>query len=190
MIAGAVLTGGRSRRFGRDKCLEKFQGKRLVEIAFQKLVQVVNDVFVIGKDYGLGEFIPDVYPLKGPLNAIYSFFAFKPTADGVIILPCDTPLVPVDLLEFIKNMSHKADIVIPRHDRFFEPLIGYYNRKTFNIAAKLLSSDKLSMMDLINFEGLKVYVIEEEVLKNFGDPKNYFTNINYPEDLTRALELS
>ncbi len=189
MIAGAVLTGGRSRRFGRDKCQEVFHGKRLVEIAFEKLKQVVDDVYVIGKDYGLGKFIPDVYPFKGPLNAIYSFFAFNPSADGVIVLPCDTPLVPIELLKFIKEKSNQADIVIPRYENFYEPLIGYYSRRTFKIAAKLIGNDKLSMMNLINDQNLKVFPVGEDILRTFGDPEIYFTNINYPEDLTRALEI-
>lgn len=189
MIAGAVLTGGRSRRFGKDKCQETFHGRRLVEIAYHKLEQVVDEVFVIGKDYGLGKFIPDVYPLKGPLNAIYSFFAFNPSADGVIILPCDTPLIPIDLLAFIKKTSDKADLVIPKHNKFFEPLIGYYSRRTFKIAAELLSRDKLSMMNLINNQNMTVFFIGEDILRTFGDPEIYFTNINYPEDLAKALEI-
>ncbi len=189
MIAGAVLTGGRSRRFGKDKCQEIFHGKRLVEIAFEKLKHVVGEVYVIGKDYGLGKFTPDVYPFKGPLNAIYSFFAFNPSAEGVLVLPCDTPLVPVELLKFIVEKSNHADIVVPKHENFYEPLIGYYSRRTFEIAARLISDNNLSMMNLINNQNLKVLPICGDILRTFGDPDVYFTNINYPEDLTRVLEI-
>ena len=185
MICGAVLTGGRSSRFGRDKCRETFRGKRLVEIAFEKLASVVDEVYVVGKDYGIGKHVEDVFEYLGPLNALYSFFTKVSEAGGVMVLPCDMPLVPVELLEFVRDVSGDYDIVVPQYKGFFEPLVGYYRRTTLPMIKSLIDHQNLAMKNLILSPDFRVRIINESELKKFGNPSRFFLNINYPEDMER-----
>jgi len=184
MIAGAVFTGGRSSRYGRDKCLEVFNGQRLVQIAYLKLKEVVSDVFIVGKDYGIGKFLPDLKPHMGPLYALLGLLKNLDEHNGVIVLPCDMPLVPVDLLKNIAMFSKEYDIVVPKHGNYYEPLVAYYSREICSEVEKLVASGVLSMKRLLSLD-VRIKFITEVELRKYGDPEEIFINVNYPEDFQK-----
>ncbi len=185
MIAGAVFTGGRSRRFGRDKCIETLNGRSLVEIAYLKLTEVVSEIYLVGKNYGLGKFIPDQEPYRGPLFALYGLLKNLKGHEGTIILPCDMPLVPVELLKYITGLSHNYDIVVPEYQGIWQPLVAYYSVRITPTVEELINDGHLSIKRLLQ-KDLKIRILNEE-LREFGDPSEYFININRPEDLKRLL---
>ena len=75
-FSGAVLCGGRSRRFGRDKATYVFNGTPLAKISLLALREAgASEVFSIGGDAdALGDMgfsaVPDDYPGEGPLGGI------------------------------------------------------------------------------------------------------------------------
>ena len=75
-FAGAVLCGGQSRRFGRDKATYAFNGTPLAKISLLALREAgASEVFSIGGDAdALGDMgfraVPDDHPGKGPLGGI------------------------------------------------------------------------------------------------------------------------
>ena len=75
-FAGAVLCGGRSRRFGRDKATYEHNGTPLAKISLLALREAgASVVFSIGGDVdALGDMgfkaVPDDYPGEGPLGGI------------------------------------------------------------------------------------------------------------------------
>ena len=75
-FAGAVLCGGRSRRFGRDKATYAFNGTPLAKISLLALREAgASAVFSIGGDVdALADMgfmaVPDDYPGEGPLGGI------------------------------------------------------------------------------------------------------------------------
>ncbi len=93
-FSGAVLTGGASRRMGRDKALVEVDGVPLVEIAAGALRSGgAAEVFAVGGDLAaLSELglvaVPDQFPGGGPLGGIVTALDAA-SEDVVVVLACD-----------------------------------------------------------------------------------------------------
>lgn len=102
-LLGAVLAGGRSRRFGSDKALAELDGRPLIEHAATALRDHVDHVVICGRDSpvaGLASVAdwpaPDLGPLGGLCGALR--YAAAHGYDAVLSIGCDTPIVPWALL--------------------------------------------------------------------------------------------
>lgn len=121
LILGAVLAGGRSRRFGTDKSEAMLGGQRLIEHAINSLKPHVAAVVVCGKT--MPGFVkiadrprPDLGPLGG-LNGALHHAAAK-GYDGVLTLGCDMPILPDEVAGEL--VGAEAAIVHGQH------LVGYW----------------------------------------------------------------
>jgi molybdenum cofactor guanylyltransferase len=108
MIAGAVLTGGASRRMGRTKALIEFDGTPMAAHVAAALDDVgCSPVVLMGGDADelavLGRVVvADPHPGEGPLGAIVAMlerFADDPDIERVLIVACDLPMLTVDDLD-------------------------------------------------------------------------------------------
>ncbi|MBN8842609.1 MAG: molybdenum cofactor guanylyltransferase [Sphingomonadales bacterium] len=100
-IAGVVLAGGRSERFGSDKAVALYRGRKLIDWSIAALEPHCEALLVAGHDHadhprtsdrptaGLG-------PLGGLAGAMQTARAAGFT--HILSLPCDTPEVPGALL--------------------------------------------------------------------------------------------
>jgi len=96
-ILGAVLAGGRSRRFGSDKAIAEIDGKTLIDRAIGDLSACVDTVAVCGREIEGLLSLPDrpqadMGPLGG-LNAALHHAASHGFA-GVLSTGCDMPVFP------------------------------------------------------------------------------------------------
>ncbi len=95
-VVGAVLCGGRSRRFGSDKALARFGSSTVGERVVAALRQSgVDPVVAIGGDIGdrLGlPTVPDLRPGDGPLGGLATALLWARTG-SVLLVPCDVPLL-------------------------------------------------------------------------------------------------
>ena len=95
-ILGAVLAGGRSRRFGSDKAMALLNGRTLLDHAMAALAPHVATVVICGRDGGLADRPrADLGPLGG-LNAALHHAAAQGFA-GVLTTGCDMPVYPAEL---------------------------------------------------------------------------------------------
>lgn len=95
-ILGAVLAGGRSRRFGSDKAMALLNGRTLLDHAMAALAPHVATVVICGRDGGLADRPQaDLGPLGG-LNAALHHAAAQGFA-GVLTTGCDMPVYPAEL---------------------------------------------------------------------------------------------
>lgn len=101
-LLGAILAGGRSRRFGSDKALALLDGRALLDHAAAALGALVEGTVVCGRAQA-GDLpaipdrpAPDLGPLGGLCAALHH--AAANGFDAVLTLPCDTPLLPPGLL--------------------------------------------------------------------------------------------
>lgn len=100
MILGAILAGGRSRRFGSDKAAAMLNGVALLDHVIARLRPQVDALVICGRDVAGMTCIADrpssdLGPLGG-LNAALRHGAIHGFAT-VISVPCDTPILPADL---------------------------------------------------------------------------------------------
>ena len=99
-VLGAVLAGGRSRRFGSDKANALLDGRSLIDRAIAGLAPQVDAVIVCGRE--MPGFVSmadrpaaDLGPLGG-LNAALHHASEHGYA-AVVSVPCDVPHLPTDL---------------------------------------------------------------------------------------------
>ena len=103
MLLGAVLAGGRSRRFGSDKALADLDGRPLIEHAVLALRNIVDSVVICGRESPIAGVpsiadwpAPDLGPLGGLCGALRHAAGSGHAA--VISIGCDTPILPTGLL--------------------------------------------------------------------------------------------
>src|SRR5580765_7164741 len=97
IFTGAVLTGGRSRRMGRDKAFVGVDGEPMVRRIVRALraAGAIEVVAVGGDEVGLlaedlDRFLPDLHPGEGPLGGVLVALDAAPAA-LVVVVACDMP---------------------------------------------------------------------------------------------------
>ncbi len=121
-ITAVILAGGEGRRMGGiDKGLVLFQGKPLVEHVIARIAPQTEKLLISAnrsehhyEKYGY-PVIADTLPgYPGPLAGILAALEVS-DAELLLAVPCDTPLLPHDLVERLKKVlvEHHAEIAIP-----------------------------------------------------------------------------
>jgi molybdopterin-guanine dinucleotide biosynthesis protein A len=127
-VAGVVLTGGASRRMGRDKALMLVDGVPMaVRVATAMIAAGAHPVVALGGDAGALaecglEVVADRWPGEGPLGAIVTAFGWVPH-DIAVIAACDLPWLDANVLQTLVDAleAGEADVAAARTDRR-EPL--------------------------------------------------------------------
>ncbi|WRH76498.1 MAG: molybdenum cofactor guanylyltransferase [Sphingobium sp.] len=99
-ILGAILAGGQSRRFGSDKALAEYEGRRLIDHVASALLPQVDGLVVAGRDWPDMETVADLpRPGMGPLAGLAGAldYARRYGYDAVLSSGCDILGLPVDL---------------------------------------------------------------------------------------------
>lgn len=133
-FSGAVLTGGRSARFGTDKAFVEVDGQAMVLAAHRALADAgAREVAAVGGDatrlgaLGLTT-IPDSAPHEGPLGAIIDALVWASTPI-VVVLACDQPDVTASLVRrVVDGIGGGVDAALPVVDGVPQPLGGAYAR--------------------------------------------------------------
>ncbi len=104
-IAGLLLAGGRSSRFGSEKAVAPLAGRPLLAWSAGALAEVCKTVAVsavadseaalLAKSMGLPVVVDDPRHARGPLAGLAAGLAWAHATgfDHLVTLPCDTPLV-------------------------------------------------------------------------------------------------
>ncbi len=124
---GAVLVGGRSSRFGRDKATSE-AGDRLLG---QRVVDALRDadldpVVAVGGTAGgvLGiPTIADRYPGAGPLAALATVLAWAKTG-LVVVVPCDLPLLRAAHIDALVAAASPERAAIASVEGRAQPSVG------------------------------------------------------------------
>jgi molybdopterin-guanine dinucleotide biosynthesis protein A len=184
MVTGAVLAGGKSRRFGRNKAVEIFRGKRLIDHCLEIIHTFCDPVFVVANDLDPyldveATLIRDVIPHQGPIGGIYTALVFSPR-EWVFIKAADMPFLIPELLQIILDSREDADLVVLIRGQVYEPLLALYNRRCISAIAGILEDSERSVTAI--FEKLRVKAVGEEQWRPFDPEGRSFLNVNTPED--------
>lgn len=95
-ILGAILAGGQARRFGADKALAALQGMTLIDRIAATIGPQVDAVVIVGRGPGIADRPAGIGPLGGIAAALHD--ARSRGFGSVVTVPCDTPMLPADLV--------------------------------------------------------------------------------------------
>lgn len=190
-VAGVILAGGKSSRFGSNKALALHQGDALVEGISRRLAALFPETLLITntpEEYGfLGwPMAKDLYPGCGPLAGIHA--ALRTVSQPrIFVCGCDMPLVNPDLIRFLCELEGAHDIVLPWLDEGPEPLYAVYSNKTLPIIEEQLSKNqyKIGMV----FEKLRIRKVTPEEILQIVPDLTTFQNINHQHDLARLAAM-
>ncbi len=189
MVTGAVLAGGASRRFGRNKALEPFGEKRLIDHCVESLRQHCDPVLVVANDLSpyhdvRATLVRDVIPHQGPLVGIYTALLFSPR-QWVLVKATDMPFWVPELVALLFEAREGVDVVVPMVADRYEPLLALYRRRCLPAIAATLQGERRRIIDF--FRNVKVRAISEIEWRS-ADPEGLsFSNMNTPEDRLRLL---
>lgn len=181
-IAGIVLAGGQSSRFGKPKMFELYKGKCFYEYsidALQGLSPIVISTnrqfsasFKTSKDILLLE---DEHDYQGPLHALYNIFSKMPHIEWFFVLTCDVPFITsqfiCELLSYIKGSV--SDAIVPIESKTMQPLLALYHRRCLPQFKTILLQNKKSMKALLDTINVQIVPFTTQKM---------FTNINSQEE--------
>lgn len=188
-ISSIILSGGLATRMGGvDKGLVQLQKKPLVQHVINRLAPQADEIIInanreIAQYQALGYVVlqDEISDFIGPL-AGFSLGLKHAKHDYLLIVPCDSPLLPLDLAERLlaKLVEHDADIAVAKSDGDAHPV--------FSLCKKSVLP---SLTSYIQNGGRKVSAWQKSlnyIEVDFSDNSEAFINLNTFEDLA-ALEL-
>lgn len=186
-ISAAILAGGTGKRLnGLIKSKIVIDGKTIISRIIEAFGGTFDEIMIVSntnedyKEFFDCNIIGDQFINRGPLAGIHS--ALKNTgSEAVFIVAGDMPFLRkefiVKQIDYFNNIE--CDILIPRIDKFIEPLHGIYRKSIGLRLEEFIKSGKnpaiREFFKMVNVQYLDFEVSEES--------KRAFTNINSPTDL-------
>lgn len=200
VLVGLVLAGGRSRRMGRDKALLPLVGEAsvtLLDHAARRLRPFCPEVWVscaAGRAYAGFDCVEDA-PLPddadtdsrgvGPLRGLVAGLvrAEREDRQGLLVLPCDMPLLPERLLRSLLTEAACRTAALAVYYRtasgWEEPLVGVYRCGALPFLRAALLEGNYRVREALRPESKSLLPLSEA-------DHAQFANCNTPEQ-ARAL---
>jgi molybdenum cofactor guanylyltransferase len=184
MVTGAVLAGGESRRFGRNKALEPYLGKRFIDHCVNSLRSHCDPLLVVANDLShyydvRATLIRDVTPHQGPLGGIYTALLFSPW-EWVLVKATDMPFLAPELVTLLLQARSGADAVVPTVGEHYEPLLALYHRRCRAAVVEALEGQDRRIIQF--FRKVKVRTLSEAEWRTADPQGRSFWNMNTQED--------
>jgi molybdopterin-guanine dinucleotide biosynthesis protein A len=185
-ISAVILAGGLATRMkGADKGLILLHQKPLVQHVIERLKPQVNEIIINAnreiatyQTFGYPVLQDEVEDFLGPL-AGFSLGLQHAKHDYMLTVPCDSPLLPLDLAKRLMNAltEHDADIAVASSDNNTHPVFSLCKKSVLpSLTAYLQQGERR----VSAWQKSQKYI---EV--DFSDCNDAFTNLNSFEDLAR-----
>ena len=181
----AIQAGGQSSRMGRDKSFVLFKGRPMIEVVRDQVAGLGDELILISNNpaayahLGLPTY-PDLIPGCGPLGGIYTAVA-RASHPHTLVVACDMPWLNRPLLEYLVSLRKTADVIVPRWDKYPEPLHAIYSKACLLPIEENLKAKRLKITTF--FGKVSVHFVEREAIRRFDPDGRSFTNVNTPEEL-------
>ncbi|QQK74691.1 molybdenum cofactor guanylyltransferase [Salicibibacter cibarius] len=183
-VAGLVLAGGRSSRYGRQKLFEAHQGKPLYQQSIAAMQHAgISSIYIVTNQELAPAFqnhrvIIDENPYGGPLRALHTAME-KMSAERfewLQVLAGDVPYIDGATVSTILQATKQhpnSDIILPTTDGRNQPLHAAYHMRCLPALRELVKKES-SMKAL--YDAVDAYRLP------FPSDHLAFININRPED--------
>ncbi len=173
-LAGYILAGGTSSRFGRDKALVELGGRPMLARMLELLRNVASQVKIVGPpgkylEFGV-ETVMDQWPGEGPLGGIITALQDAAKRPG----------------EFVWNRAAKSkvQVVIPHSASGPEPLCACWRTDALDTLRAAFNRDIRKVTDGINT--LRAEVLDGADWKRFDTAGQLFWNMNTAADFEKV----
>ena len=196
MITGAVLAGGTSSRFGKEKALADFGSRTMISHVIAVLQQLADEIVVSvgpGRRHSYADLlgndvliVEDKRKGEGPIRGLVTALEAS-QGEYVLVSPCDTPLLRKDVCEMIASMGVGKDGAVPRVRGYLEPLHAIYRRKPcLRAFLQVMEEGELRPKEAFNL--LDLAIVEEEELRAVDPELVSFVNVNSEKVLASAVK--
>lgn len=186
-VYGLVLSGGESKRMGRDKALLERDGQSQLAYVMAVLEPLLERVFVSTRAAQKDEperrqfaQIIDRYDDMGPLAGILSAMDEHPEVDWLVVA-CDLPNIGAETIRHLlakRSGEHAFSAYVSSHDGLPEPLCAIYR------------SESAETIRAFADEGIhcprKILIRSDTFLIEQLDPAS-LDNVNTPDDLADSV---
>lgn len=181
-VAGVVLAGGLSSRFGSDKAFAQFHGLTMISYAIQEIIMACEKIVISGEASKYGKWgykcIPDNFKHAGPLGGVEATMTYLVGENytHVLVSTCDMPLIDSHLLRKLINQDADSSQGVCYENQPFPCLLP--TECLPEVRGILKSQGRHSMKQLFaNLKMIKLLIEDVETIK--------FANANTFEDLRK-----
>ncbi len=190
-ILGVVLAGGRSQRFGEDKCQAKLGGKLLINYILSEIIDEFKEILLISnnsisfnqsrKISLINDFKRDLGPLGGVLTAMKWIKENNKNYKWLSTFPADTPFFKKEIFKnFIKLIKENENkLYFIRSNETRHNIFGLWSIDLLDKLEEDLNKGERKVENWANSIGVKSISMKFE-------NKDPFFNINTREDLKKA----
>jgi molybdenum cofactor guanylyltransferase len=168
-VAGALLVGGASTRFGSPKALARYEGETLAERAHRVLVEAFGEVIVVGKAAdGLDlpfDVLDDGSEVRASMVGVAAALRLA-GAEVVVVLPTDMPLVTGDLLRALADAVEGHDAAVPQTGA----LPGAYRQSVLPVLERRIAAGDLALHQALGELRTRVVEVDEAAMRNVNEP--------------------
>ncbi len=187
-IAGIIMAGGTSSRFGSNKALALFHKKPVIQHVTETISPLFPTCLLSTNTPEAYTFlrlptVQDIYPNAGPLSGIHA--ALNAIDEPrCFVVGCDMPLIDPRLIRFLCTLAEQDDwdVVLPWLTNGPEPLCAVYSRSALPVIEKNLTQGNWKLSDTVS--ELRIRRVEGQELFEIVPDLTTFHNINRQEDLT------
>lgn len=197
IIAGYVLAGGGSTRFGFDKARAEIGGQAMLTRMCRLIDGVTGSASVVAAPGRYGEFdvrvVEDLWPGHGPLGGITT--ALMATAetnggpDWNLIVGCDMPFLTREWLSHLvdRALASDAEVVAPQSQHGLEPLCACWRTSAAGKLQYAFEGGVRKVTDAM--KRLRMEILDATHWKRFDSAGRLFWNMNTPQDYEAALRM-
>jgi molybdopterin-guanine dinucleotide biosynthesis protein A len=168
-VAGVLLVGGASRRFGSPKALAVYEGETLAERAHRVLLEAFGRVLVVGKAADGLELpfpvVDDGSDVRAPIVGVAAALRVA-GAELCVMLPTDMPHVTPALLHSLAAGAEGIDAAVPQTG----PLPGAYRRTALPALERRISAGDLALHRALGELRTRVVECDDVLLMNVNTP--------------------
>lgn len=187
-FSGAILAGGGSRRFGRNKAFALLEGKPLIAHVLDVLRGLFEDIMIVANQPGLYErfdvtVVSDIFKGTGALAGLLTALVHGQNS-RCFVVACDMPFLNPSVVRGILRQSEEHDVVLPMVENEPQPLHAVYSKKCIPFIRKGIMRQDLRILDF--YPGVSVLRLEEATWRDVDPDRLSFLNINTLDEFHTA----
>ena len=196
-VAGYVLAGGASTRFGVDKARVELGGQPMLARMIGLMSGVTESTRIVALEGKYGEFgaevIADGWPGQGPLGGIITALMGTGNAklgcNWNLVLSCDMPFLTREWLAYMteRAQASAAEVVVPRSGQGLEPLCACWRTSAVKKLMYAFEDGVRKVTD--GMKRLEMEVLDEADWKRFDSAGRLFWNMNTQADYEEARRI-